>query len=718
MTAANGAEAETESEGNGGEARALALEVERLRRTLETTQRLAHLGTWEYDITTEAIYWSDEMFRLYGYAPNEIVPTAQHAIDRTHPDDRASYALWYQEMATHPGEERDLDIRVVLSDGTVRPLRQRAMLVLGNGGQPTRLVGAAQDWTAEERARQSEALLGQVVTSVTDAIYSIDRELRLLSWNPGAERLFGYTAEEIIGESMEILYPDLHGRAWQESVTRRERLFAGETDFEEYETIRRHKDGHLLEIAFRTSPLRDRTGTVIGAVGSGRDISERRRVEAQLAHYANHDLITGLFNRRRFEQELASACLRAEREAHAGAVLTLDLDNFRYVNETHGHNTGDELVAGLAGTLRRRLGSDDVLARFGGDEFAVLLAPCNEQRARSLADELLRAVREHVLEIDDKPVRISASIGVVTFAGSAASAEELLADVDRAMYQSKEAGRDRVTVITPSERSWVRQQLNHSSEHMIHSALDRDQFELYVQPIVDLRDGRMTHCEVLLRLNNDGTVISPGQFLPAAERLGLIHLIDRWVIDRAFALASQYDDLVFELNLSGLTIDDEQLAGYIANRLSVHGTDPSRIVFEITETAAVGNIAKARELAHQVSKLGCTFAIDDFGTGFSTFYYLKHFPADYVKIDGEFLADGHSRMDDLVIESIVRIGRDLGKRTIAEYVSDESRLDRVRRLGVDYGQGFYLSEPFPGHLLRDCSRQLLDGDGYRTGAAS
>jgi EAL domain-containing protein (putative c-di-GMP-specific phosphodiesterase class I) len=330
-------------------------------------------------------------------------------------------------------------------------------------------------------------------------------------------------------------------------------------------------------------------------------------------------------------------------------------------------------------------------------------------------------VREHGLEINEgKRLRVSASIGVVTFSGNAATAQELLADVDRAMYQSKEAGRDRVTVVTPSERSWVREQLNHSSGHMIHSALDNDQFELYTQPIVDLTDGRMTHCEVLLRLNNDGTVIAPGQFLPAAERLGLIHLIDRWVIDRAFALASAHEDLVFELNLSGLTIDDDQLAAYVADRLNAHGTDPSRIVFEITETAAVGNIAKARDLAHRVSQLGCTFAIDDFGTGFSTFYYLKHFPAQYVKIDGEFLSDGQSRMDELVIESIVRIGRDLGKQTIAEYVSDEGRLERVRKLGVDYAQGFYLSEPFPATQLGSHPRQLLNfnGDGAAARARS
>jgi diguanylate cyclase (GGDEF)-like protein/PAS domain S-box-containing protein len=689
----------------------LELEIEQLRRALDTTQRLAHLGTWEYDIISEKIFWSDEMFRLYGYEPSEVTPVTETAVSRTHPDDQPLLDLWFQQMATAPGQEQELDMRVVLPYGTVRPIRQRGMCVVSETGEPLRLIGTAQDWTSETRSRRTETLLAQIVTSVSDAIYTIDTELRVLTWNPGAEKLYGYRADEIVGHSMEILYPDTHGRVWQDGLARRTRLFDGDTDFEEYDTVRRHKDGRLIEVAFRTTPLRDQTGRVFGAVGSGRDVTERRRIEAQLAHYANHDVITGLFNRPRFEEELTAAGLRAEREGHAGAVLMIDLDNFRYINETHGHNTGDELVASLAGALPRHLRDTDVLARFGGDEFAVLLSPCTEQSARELADQLLRAVREHALEVEGTQLRISASIGVVTFSGSATNSAELLADVDRAMYQSKEAGRDRVTVVTPSERTWVREQLNHSSEHMIHSALDNDQFELYTQPIVNLGSGQMTHCEVLLRLNNDGVMIAPGQFLPAAERLGLIHLIDRWVIDRAFALASQHNDLVFELNLSGATIDDEHLAAYVADRLKAHGTDPSNVVFEITETAAVGNIAKARELAHRVSELGCTFAIDDFGTGFSTFYYLKHFPAQYIKIDGEFLSDGQSRMDDLVIESIVKIGRDLGKQTIAEYVSDETRLERVRKLGVDYAQGYHFSKPFPAHELGAFPRQLMSLNG-------
>jgi EAL domain-containing protein (putative c-di-GMP-specific phosphodiesterase class I) len=340
--------------------------------------------------------------------------------------------------------------------------------------------------------------------------------------------------------------------------------------------------------------------------------------------------------------------------------------------------------------------------------FGVLIIDTAGARARELGERLLAAVRAHEMTINGIEIRVTASIGVVVFDGIHASAEDVLADVDRAMYQSKEKGRNRVTVLQPSDRGWVRDQLNRSTEHVIRDALAHDHFELYVQPIVNLASGQMTHCEVLLRLRDGDKIIAPGRFLPAAERLGLIHLIDRWVIDRAFALASEHSDLTVELNLSGATIDDPSLVAYVAGKLGQHGTDPHRIVFELTETAAIGNIGKAREMARSLAELGCKFAIDDFGAGFSTFYYLKHFPAQYIKIDGEFLSEKRNRTDDLVIESIVKIARDLGKQTVAEYVSDEARLDRVRSLGVDYGQGYHFAAPFPAAQLSGYPRQLLD----------
>jgi diguanylate cyclase len=686
-------------------------ELRRARQICDDAQRLAQVGSWEWDLRTGEVFWSAEMYRLHGYEPRAIAVDTSTAMAHTHPDDRERRARWVERLHEQPGVESEELLRLLLPDGSGRPIIARAVLELDEAGEPMRYVGTNQDRSVEARSHETQRLLSQIVTSTSEAIYTVDLELRVLTWNPGAERLYGYTAEEMIGQSLRVLYPESSdSSSWREGQKRRRRLLAGDFEFEEYETVRRHKDGGLIQVAATTSPLRDDTGQIIGLVGALRDITERRRTEAQLAYLANNDPLTGLFNRSRFEEELNAISARARQCGCQAAVLMIDLDNFKYVNETYGHKTGDDLVASIAEVLRSRLRPADALARFGGDEFGIVVVDTDAEQARGLAEELIEAVRDHELEINGRPIRITASIGVVIFDGIQSSIGDVLADVDRAMYQSKEKGRNRATVLQPSDRGWVRDHLNRSTEHVIREALAHDHFELFVQPIVNLDNGYMTHCEALLRLRDGETIIAPGQFLPAAERLGLIHLIDHWVIDHAFELAAKHDDLIFELNLSGATIDDTSLVKYVAERLEHHGTDPQRIVFELTETAAIGSMAKAREMARSLSDLGCKFAIDDFGTGFSTFYYLKYFPAQYVKIDGEFLSEKRNRTDDLVIESIVKIARELGKQTIAEYVSDEARLERVRSLGVDYAQGYHFAAPFPADQLADYPRRLLELD--------
>jgi diguanylate cyclase (GGDEF)-like protein/PAS domain S-box-containing protein len=693
-------------------------ELRRARQICDDAQRLAHIGSWEWDLRSGAAYWSDEMYRLHGHEPGAIPVDRQTGMEHTHPEDRERRARWIARVHECPGEEIEERLRLVLADGSERPIVARAVLEVDDDGEPLRYIGTNQDRSIEVRSDEAECLLTQIVMSTSEAIYTVDLDTRVLSWNPGAERLYGYTAEEMIGQPLQMLYPENHdGGLWQLSQERRERLLSGDYEFEEYETTRRHKDGSLIQVAVTASPLRDHTGKIIGVVGSLRDITERRRTEAQLAYLSNNDALTGLFNRRRFEEELNGIAVRARQYGYHAAVLMIDLDNFKYVNETYGHKAGDELVASIAELIKSRLRPMDVLARFGGDSFGLVVIDTDTEPARELAEELLAAVREHEMEINGRAIHVTASVGVVIFDGIQASIEDVLADVDRAMYQSKEKGRNRATVLQPSDRGWVRDHLNRSTEHVIRDALAHDHFELFVQPIVALATGCMTHCEALLRLREGEKIIAPARFLPAAERLGLMHLIDRWVIDHGFALAAMHSDLVFELNLSGATIDDTSLVRYVADQLERHGTDPQRIVFELTETATIGNMGKAREMARSLSDLGCKFAIDDFGAGFSNFSYLKYFPAQYVKIDGEFLLEKRNRTDDLVIESIVKIARDLGKQTIAEYVSDEARLERVRSLGVDYGQGYHFAAPFPALLLGDYPRQLLDFGGDQSSPA-
>jgi diguanylate cyclase (GGDEF)-like protein/PAS domain S-box-containing protein len=679
------------------------------QRMLDDAQRLAQLGSWESDMRTGKMIWSEEMYRIHGYAPGEVEPTRAALVRVLHPDDLPIQQAQIAELMQRPGTTVEKTVRINLPSGEERTLRIRATLVLDGQGNELRAIGTCQDITDEERGRRAEALLGQIVVSSSEAIVTVDAEMRINGWNPAAERLYGYSAQEIVGKSADVLLPSTLGGEERNALQeRRRRLLTGVSNIETFEDRRLRSDGSAIYVHVTSAPLRDPKGDVIGIVTTVRDITERRRVEEQLAHISNHDPLTGLFNRIRFKEELAAASARAQHEGHRGALMILDLDNFKYVNESFGHNTGDSLMAEIAGALSSKLRETDVLARLGGDEFAILILPCDASLAGQIADQLMEAVRNHTMVVDGHTLRVTASLGCATFGTRPGTPLELMADADRAMHESKESGRDRVTVYSDSDRINLRRRARPAGEHLIRDALEHDHFELFAHPIVSLRTGVMTHVEVLLRLRRDGHLVSPGEFMPAAERLGLMHLIDYWVIERALSAAASFPDLMFDINLSGFTIDDTRLEGFIADQLRNSGTEPHRVVFELTETGAIGNVGRAQALARRLTDMGCRFAIDDFGSGFSTFYYLKHFPAQFVKIDGEFINDQHNRTDAVLVDSIVRIARDLGKKTVAEYVADAATLERVRNLGVDFAQGYHFAEPFPIGQLSTMPRQLLE----------
>ncbi|MGH2897058.1 MAG: putative bifunctional diguanylate cyclase/phosphodiesterase, partial [Solirubrobacteraceae bacterium] len=413
------------------------------------------------------------------------------------------------------------------------------------------------------------------------------------------------------------------------------------------------------------------------------DITERRRFERELRHLADHDPLTCLFNRRRFEQELDRHVAEVARYGPRGALLVLDLDHFKYVNDALGHHKGDELILAVAALLQDRLRDTDTLARLGGDEFAVLLPSADAAEAEHVAEALVTAVREEAtVAAGDRRRRVTTSVGIAPFVRSDLNGEELLIEADLAMYEAKEAGRDRYTVVSADSQRPERIRQRVSSLDRIRAALDDESFVLHAQPIRDLRTGDIGQHELLLRMRGDnGELIGPAAFLPLAERFGLAPEIDRWVVAQAIDLLGGDPGgmVALEINLSGPSLNDTALLHLIESELARTQVDPRRLIFEITETAAVANIPLARRFAERLTELGCRFALDDFGAGFGSFYYLKHLPFDYVKIDGEFVSGClDNRTDQLVIEAVVRIARGLGKETVAEFVSDE-QLERFVR---------------------------------------
>jgi diguanylate cyclase (GGDEF)-like protein/PAS domain S-box-containing protein len=520
---------------------------------------------------------------------------------------------------------------------------------------------------------------------------------RYLRVNEALCQITGYTPEQLLRTTCDaITHPDdvangAEGRA---------DLVAGRSPIHRTEKRYLHAAGHTVWVSVHATLVRDADGQPSHILGQIQDITERRRFEERLQHLVDHDPLTGLFNRRRFEQELERHVAHTQRYGADGALLVLDLDDFKSVNDTLGHNAGDELIVAVAGLLRAQLRDSDVIARLGGDEFAVLLPAGGAEEAEAVAAKLVRAVREEITVVGERRARrVTTSVGVAPFGSVALTGEELLVNADLAMYEAKEAGRDRYAAYAADRHEPPRVQARMRWVERIREALEDDRFVLHAQPILDLRTGEVAQYELLIRMVDDhGDLIPPGTFLQVAERFDLIQDIDRWVARRALELIAGHADqgLRLTVNLSGRTLTDDRLLADLEDGIAQTGADPGCLTFEVTETAAVANIHLAREFAERLREIGCRFALDDFGAGFGSFYYLKHLPFDYLKIDGEFVSNCLSnRTDQLVIRAVVDIAQGLGKETVAEFAADEELVQFLRRQGVDYAQGFHIGKPLP-----------------------
>jgi diguanylate cyclase (GGDEF)-like protein/PAS domain S-box-containing protein len=524
-----------------------------------------------------------------------------------------------------------------------------------------------------------------------------DLDGRYLEVNQALCTLTGYTAKELLDETFaSITHPDDLAADLLTMAALIDGTIGSSVDEKRY----LRPDGSLVWALRSVTLVHDADGEPLHFLDQIQDVTERRRFEHELRRLADHDPLTGLYNRRRFEQELDRHVAEVARYGPRGALLVLDLDHFKYVNDALGHHAGDELILSVAAVLQDRLRETDTMARLGGDEFAVLLPHADAGAAEHVAAQLVRAVREEAaVAAGDRSRRVTTSIGIAPFHRGDLSGEEILIEADLAMYEAKEAGRDRYAVVARDADRPKRMLGRMSWLERIRAAIDADRFALYAQPIRDLRSGEIAQHELLLRMiGDDGDLISPGAFLPLAERFGLAPEIDRWVAGHAIDLlaADPGGHVALEINLSGLSLSDSGLLHLIESAVQSGRVDPRRLIFEITETAAVSNIPLARRFAERLTQLGCRFALDDFGAGFGSFYYLKHLPFDYLKIDGEFVAGClGNRTDQLVIEAVVRIARGLGKETVAEFVGDAQLEEFVRSQGVDHAQGFHVGRPVP-----------------------
>jgi diguanylate cyclase (GGDEF)-like protein/PAS domain S-box-containing protein len=665
----------------------------------------ANDGIWDFDGQSKRIRLSRRWKAMLGYPENQedVLPDWYRLV---HPDDMARVQAKMREHLEGKTEFFESVHRMKHQNGEWRWMTSRAKARQDEKGRLIRLLGVEVDIT--ERKLYEEALFREkesaqiTLRSIGDGVITTDAECNVEYINPVAEELTGWKVDDASGRPIDEIFRGFHEETCEPLENplavsiRRSRSIKSVRP-----TLLIRRDGNELYIESTASPIRDGKGDVTGGVLVFHDVSESRELNRRLSYHASHDILTGLVNRAEFETRLERALKSAKAREASYALCYLDLDQFKIVNDSCGHSAGDALLGQLGALLKAKIRWRDTLARLGGDEFGVLLESCSLDEAMKTAEVLRAAIGEFKFMWDDRSFRLGVSIGVVPITADNEDVAALLSAADSACAAAKEAGRNRIHSFQENDIDLMRRRREMQWAARINNALEENRFELFrqtIQPLQADEDG--AHYEILLRMRDEtGGIIAPGLFIEAAERYSITPHIDRWVIKNAFRwLVSEADErerlILCSINLSGQSLGDEKFLPFVVDQFQMSGLDATKICFEITETAAIASYSQANRFINALKELGCKFALDDFGTGLSSFGYLKHFPVDYLKIDGSFVKEIlHDPIDREMVRSINEIGHLTGKQTIAEFAENEEIITMLKGMGIDYAQGYGVAEP-------------------------
>jgi diguanylate cyclase (GGDEF)-like protein/PAS domain S-box-containing protein len=661
-------------------------------------QRLAKIGNWEWDLTTNTSWWSEELYRILEEDPGTYAATFDNFLAKVHPEDR-QVLIDGQKNTAVGANYTPTESRLVFADGREKRIEQIVQARVDSQGKPIAIVGSVHDVTErralESKLRESEARYAGTVELAAVGIAHVAPGGRFIWCNSRFREMLGYEHDELLKLTIrDVSHPDDMNLTDSE----RSRMHDGAISTLTIEKRYMRKDGETIWVRITAAPRRDTDGTLLYDVSIVEDITVRKAAEDRVQYLATHDELTKLPNRTLFAELLQHAIENAKRHEHRCAVLFADLDRFKVVNDSLGHEAGDLLLKEVALRLRQCVRGSDVVGRLGGDEFVVLLdqIPTVEAAAET-AKRVLASLHTPIRTMGHE-CRVTASVGIATYPNDARDAATLMKHADMAMYLAKDEGKNNFQFYTPDMAPMSVEHLE--LEVRLAQALQRGEFSLQYQPRVDIATGRILGAEALLRWwNADLGTMSPAQFIPLAEDTGLIVAIGKWVLRTACEQnvawqARGLPPIVMSVNLSPRQFKEPALLKDVAGILLETGMAPELLEIEITESMIMQHVDIAAEKAGEMKNLGIKLAIDDFGTGYSSLSQLKRFPIDTLKIDRAFVRDIPTSVDDTAItKAVISLGKALGVRVVAEGVETPAQFKFLRENGCDELQGFYFSKP-------------------------
>jgi diguanylate cyclase (GGDEF)-like protein/PAS domain S-box-containing protein len=678
---------------------------EKLRRSevsLADAQRIAQLGSWEWEVTTGEVSWSDETYRIYGYEPKEFVPTLEKLMELVHPQDR-ELVNKNREGALYRAKPYDFEHRIVRPNGEVRVVHRRAQVYFDEEGEPSRMVGTVHDITeqkeAEEALRESEERFRTAFEDAPIGVALVGLDRSHLRVNRAYCRMLGYSEEELLETPHpEIVHPDDR----EDSTDRIQEIL--EEGAEPYALERRylHADGHAVWSLSNLSLIRDSEGEPSHFICLHQDITERKELEERLEHQAFHDSLTDLPNRALFLDRLGHALGRTRREDGPVAVLLMDLNRFKVINDSLGHDAGNAVLVEVAERVRNSVSPEDTVGRIFGDEFAVLLeAPSDAKEVQRVAGRIQDRLGAP-FSVEGQEVFVSPSIGITLCETTEDRPEEVLRRADLAMYAAKR-GKAECQVYSPSMEARVAERMDLEGD--LRRAIEREEFEVHYQPIIDLQSGEVVAIEALARWrHSERGLVDAEEFIEIAEETGLIRPIGKLVVEEACRQFREWGERyperapLLSVNLSASQF--VQQPDLVPEALEETGLEASALQLEITERAVMDDVEFAIDKLKELKDLGASLAIDDFGMGYSCLYHLKHMPIDFLKIDRSFIVGlGEDQGDEAIVSGTVGLAHALGVIAVAEGVETADQYAMLKELGCDLAQGYYFAKPLPSEAM-------------------